>query len=94
MMQAANLPDRYYFTRRRSTYFESLLRSIDSGQDDSEWLAQRLNELHYQRTKMVSDHVQQLRARLGEISFQTLDAWIRSAFSHHCFINPCGAGRR
>lgn len=83
-----------YSVSGHDVYFESLMRSIESGQDDSGWLAQRLNELDYQRTKTVSDHVQQLRVRLGEDPFKALDDWVHSSFSHHCLINPCSVFRR
>jgi hypothetical protein len=83
-----------YSVAGHDVYFESLLRSIDSGQDDTQWLAQRLNEVDYQRTTTVSDHVQQLRVRLGEVSFQALDVWVHSSFPHHCFVKPCGVKRR
>jgi hypothetical protein len=82
-----------YSVSGHGIYFESLMRSIESGQDNSGWLAQRLDELDYQRTRTVSGHVQQLRVRLGDDSFQALDVWVHSVFSHHCFVKPCGVDR-
>jgi len=75
-------------------YFESRLRSIESGQDDSGWLAQRLYDLDNQRTKTVSDYVQQLRVRLGEVSFRALDLWVHASFSHQLLsqsVRHCAA---
>ena len=58
--------------------FEARLRSLESGEDSSEWLAQWLCELDNQGRQLVLDLIQQLKTALGDSRFSVLDTYVHA----------------
>jgi hypothetical protein len=57
--------------------FEARMRFVESGEEQKDWMDQRLAELKTRRDLMVLDHVQALRTSLGEPRFQALETFIQ-----------------
>ena len=57
--------------------WEALMRSLESGEEQDVWLNQHLTDLKARRTRVILDHVEALRASLGEPRFQALEAFIQ-----------------
>jgi len=72
--------------------FEARMRTIESGEDSSEWLAQRLKEVDERVDQVVAQHVEKLKAALGEEGFQRVEKYVHSDWIHHCFAARCGDG--
>ena len=58
--------------------FDSLMESIQFGQNASSPLQQRRQELYDQIDLVVHDHVAQLKTALGDSRFEKLDAFVRT----------------
>lgn len=56
---------------------EARMRFLESGEEQEDWMDQRLAELKARRELMVLDHVQALRTSLGEPRFQALETFIQ-----------------
>jgi len=57
--------------------WEALMRSLESGEEQQVWLNQHLTDLKSRRKRVVLDHVEALRASLGEPRFQALETSIQ-----------------
>jgi hypothetical protein len=57
--------------------WEALMRSLESGEEQEVWLNQHLTDLKARRTRVILDHVEALRASLGEPRFQAVETFIQ-----------------
>jgi hypothetical protein len=57
--------------------WEALMRSLESGKEQEDWLNQHLSDLKARRNHVILDHVEALRASLGEARFQALETSIQ-----------------
>ncbi|MGA3241888.1 MAG: hypothetical protein ABSG03_37010 [Bryobacteraceae bacterium] len=53
------------------------MRFLESGEEQEDWMDQRLAKLKARRELMILDHVQALRTCLGEPRFQALETFIQ-----------------
>jgi hypothetical protein len=61
--------------------WEALMRSLESGEEQGDWRSQRLTELKARRDRVIVEHVEALRASLGEPRFQTLETVIQNWYN-------------
>ena len=61
--------------------WEALMRYVESGEEQGDWLSPRLAELKARRDRLVVEHVEALRASLGEPRFQALEAAIQNWYT-------------
>jgi hypothetical protein len=57
--------------------WEARMRSLESGEEQEDWRNQRLAELKARRDRVIGEHVEALRASLGEPRFQALETLIQ-----------------
>ena len=53
------------------------MRSLESGEEQDVWLNQHLKDLQARRSRVILEHLEALRASLGEPRFQALEAFIQ-----------------
>jgi hypothetical protein len=70
--------------------FEARMRFVESGEEQKDWMDQRLAELKARRELMVLDHVQALRTSLGELRFQALETFIQDWYKSVTMITTTG----
>lgn len=56
-------------------------------------LMQQMKDLESQRTQMVLNHIQQLKAAFGDARFEMLDSWVRSRKEAPSFFPPVQADK-
>lgn len=61
--------------------WEALMRSLESGKEQEDWLNQHLSDLKARRNRVILDHVEALRASLGEVRFQALETFIQDWYN-------------
>src|SRR5580700_4815053 len=57
--------------------WEARMRFLESGEEQEDWKSQRLTELKARRDRVIVEHVEALRASLGEPRFQALETLIQ-----------------
>jgi hypothetical protein len=62
----------------RPLTFDYLMEAIQTGQDKSESLQQRLKDLRDQRDQVVREHIEQIKLALGDSRFEKLDTFVRA----------------
>lgn len=60
---------------------EARMRFVESGEEQEDWMSQRLSELKARRDRVVMEHVEALRASLGEQRFQALETVIQDWYN-------------
>lgn len=71
---------------------EALMRSLESGKEQQDWMSQRLAELKARRDRVIVEHVEALRASLGESRFQALETFIQDWYNGLIRTPPAGTG--
>ena len=61
--------------------WEALMRSLESGEEQDDWKSQHLAELKGRRDHVIVEHVEALRASLGEPRFQALETAIQNWYN-------------
>ena len=61
--------------------WEALMRSLESGEAQGDWMNQRLTELKARRDRVIVEHDAALRASLGEPRFQALETVVQNWYS-------------
>jgi hypothetical protein len=61
--------------------WEALMRSLESDKEQGDWLSQRLTELKARRDRVIVEHVEAVRASLGESRFQTFETVIQNWYN-------------
>ena len=76
--------------------WEARMRSIESGETQEDWMDQRLAELKVRRDRVLGEHVETLRASLGEPRFQVLETAIQDWYNSLRVVNANGtsSGRK
>ena len=57
------------------------MRFIESGEEQEDWLDQRLTELKARRDRVIVVHVETLRTSLGEPRFQALETFVQDWYN-------------
>jgi hypothetical protein len=71
---------------------EARMRFLESGEEQQDWMIQRLTELKARRDRVIVEHVEALRASLGEPRFQALEASIQDWYNSLIKTPAPGAG--
>jgi hypothetical protein len=71
--------------------WEALMRSLESGKEQEDWLNQHLSDLKARRNRVILDHVEALRSSLGEARFQALETSMRDWYISLAMVPATGA---
>ena len=71
---------------------EARLRFVESGEEQEDWMDQRLTELKSRRDRVIAKHVEALRTSLGEPRFQSLETSVQDWFNSLTVVAATGAG--
>ena len=66
------------------------MRFVESGEEQEDWMGQRLAALKARRDAMVLDHIQALRTSLGGARFQELETFIQDWYKSLVVITASG----
>jgi hypothetical protein len=76
----------------RPVVWEARMRSVESGESQQDWMDQRLAELKVRRDRVVVQHVETLRASLGEPRFQALETFVQDWYNSLTMVAATGTG--
>ena len=70
--------------------WEALMRSLESGKEQEDWLNQHLSDLRARRNRVILDHLEALRASLGEMRFKALETSIQDWYISLAMVPATG----
>jgi hypothetical protein len=76
----------------RPVVLEARIRFVESGEEQEDWMDQRLTELKARRDRVIAEHVEALRTSLGEPRFQALEAFVQDWYNSLTVVTATGAG--
>jgi hypothetical protein len=71
---------------------EARMRFVESGEKQEDWLNQRLADLKARRDRVIVEHIEALRASLGEPRFQVLETVIQTWHDNLTVAGATGTG--
>jgi len=76
----------------RPVVLEARMRFVESGEEQEDWMDQRLTELKARRDRVIAEHVEALRTSLGEPRFQALETFVQDWYNSLTVATATGPG--
>ena len=74
----------------RAVVLEARMRFVESGEEQEDWMDQRLTELKARRDRVIVEHVESLRTSLGEARLQVLETFVQDWYNSLTVITAPG----
>jgi hypothetical protein len=76
----------------RPVVLEARMRFVESGEEQENWLDQRLTDLKARRDRVIVEHVEALRTLLGEQRFQAFETFVHDWYNSITVVPATGTG--
>jgi hypothetical protein len=72
----------------RPVVLEARIRFVESGEEQEDWIDQRLTELKARRDRVIVEHVDALRTSLGEPRLRALETFVQDWYNSLTVVPP------
>jgi hypothetical protein len=76
----------------RPVVLEARTRFVESGEEQQDWMDQRLTELKARRDRVIVEHLEALRTSLGEARFLALETFVQDWYDSLTVVPATGTG--